>query len=341
MKIIQFLNLSVAFVFSISTFAQVEFYYGEPEERYQITQETDEEIISAFLKDYKATAIEFNPNTESNFYVRLKNKKGNWMLFDAMNEAIFMEKQTKKFSFQFPSTYQEKMYFTWAKRKNKWYWVNIENQIIEEKLAFDEVQIIYAENQESQDDVKAKITVKNGDKWGLVETTFDYDDTFFLSRNFLYNTPEEVPKATGFEIYQLQMMEQIREDYKVDLLEALDTYGYYFKGRNKKSKLWGMFVGEGQVFGEIPMQFDDIVRHRNPETYEVWKNGKVGYYNSEFELLKEPIFDELQILQHNYEKAYALKKDGIWQLFDAFDGSLVVKAKAETIEELQAFWSKP
>ncbi|GGE38250.1 hypothetical protein [Psychroflexus planctonicus] len=326
-------------LFYLPTNAQFWFYVNDTLE-VPITKETKPEDVKVFLKEYKATDIEFNPNAESDFQFRLKNKKGNWMLFDAMNEAIFMEKQTKNFSFQFPSAYQEKMYFTWAKRKNKWYWVNTYKQEIEEKLAFDEVQKIPAQSQEHQDYSKVKIKVKNQNKWGLIEAYDEYY-TFYVSRNFLYNTPEEVPKATGFEIYQLQMMEQIREDYKVDLLEALDNYGYYFKGRNKKSKLWGMFVGEGQVFGEIPMQFDDIVRHRNPETYEVWKNGKVGYYNSAFELLKEPIFDELQILQHNYEKACALKKDGIWQLFDPFDGSLVVEAKAKTIEELQALWSKP
>lgn len=337
----------LCFLLSLKAHGQIEFYYGNPEERYQITQETDDEIINAFLKEHKATTIDFNPNPDSRYPIRVKNKKGNWVLFVddwSGNNSIFMLKKGKQYSFQLPTKLQESIKMTLATRKNQTYWVNFESEIIESKMAFDEVvfatkiDTLIGDNFSDEVEIIERIAVKIGEKWGVIEPGEYNEPSFYVSRNFLYNTLDELPPATGFNSYQLEMMEQIRKEYYVDLLVALDEHGYYFKGRDKKSKLYGLFMGEGEVSGTIPSNYDNIKRHQNTETFEVWKNGKVGYYNSEFELIKEPVYDEFHFMHLDYTWGCALKKEDVWQLFDAFDGSLLVEGKAKSIEALQEFW---
>lgn len=217
-----------------------------------------------------------------------------------------MQKKGKQYSFQLPTKLQESINMTLATRKNQSYWVNFESETIESKMAFDEVvfttkiDTLYGDNFTDEIEVIEKIAVRIGRKWGLIEPGEYNESAFYLSRDFLYNTLDELPPATGFSSYQLEMMEQIRKEYNVDLLVALDEHGYYFKGRDKRSKLYGLFMGEGEVSGTIPSKYDNIKRHRNPETFEVWKNGKVGYYNSDFELVKEPIYDEFHFMHLDY-----------------------------------------
>ncbi len=335
------------FLFSLNTEAQIEFYYGNPEERYEITKETDSGVIKAFLQEQEATAIEFNPNPDSSYPFRVKNKKGNWVLFVddwSGSNGIFMPKKGKQYSFNFPTKLQESLDMTLANRKNQTYWVNHENETIESKMAFDEVvfttkiDTLYGDNFTDEIEVIEKIAARIGKKWGVIEPGDYNEPSFYVSRDFLYNTLDELPPATGFSNYQLEMMEQIRKEYNVDLLVELDEHGYYFKGRDKKSELYGLFVGEGEVSGTIPSIYDNIKRHRNLETFEVWKDGKVGYYNSEFELIKEPVYDEFHFIHLDYTWGCALKKEDVWQLFDAFDGSLLVEGKAKTIEALQELW---
>jgi hypothetical protein len=113
---------SLLFLLVSNTHAQIEFYYGQPEERYEISQETSQIILDAFLKTHKATTIEFNPNPNSSYPFRLKNKKGNWVLFVddwSGNNSIFMPKKGKQYSFQFPTKLQESIKMTLAIRKTK------------------------------------------------------------------------------------------------------------------------------------------------------------------------------------------------------------------------------
>jgi hypothetical protein len=336
--------LWLGFLFGLSSHAQIEFYYGEFEERYEINRETDEDIINAFLKEYKATAIEFNPISATSFPVRIKNKKGNWMLFEegwARAEA-FMTKKAKRYSFQFPNPAQEDIQMTWATRKGYAYWVNLEDKSIEKRMRFDEVKVTTKTVQDRFIDEKVeridKIAVRIDDKWGLIEPSGYDAPGFYISRNFLYNSPEEVPQARDFDDGQLQMVEDIRQTYKVDLVEAIDDYGYYLKGRKKGTQDFGLFMGEGEVAQTLPIDLNAIIRHPNTDTFEVWKDGKVGYYNSEFELVKPPVYEEFHLMHLDYTWGCALKKGGVWQLFNAFDGSLMVEGKAKTLEELQELW---
>ncbi|RRO24316.1 hypothetical protein [Flavobacteriaceae bacterium 14752] len=332
------LFFTLIFVFQIH--AQVSFYINDAQE-VSITKETKRKYIKAFLKAHKAKAIEFNPNPDSNYPLRIKTKKGNWALFNIENRLI-IPKSARQYSFQFPTKHQEENRFTWATQKNKIYWVDLYHEKVETKMSFDEVKLttkteIDRFTQEKVEEID-KIAVRKEQKWGLIEPSYESDEAFYLSRNFLYNSPEEVPNPREFPIYQLQMIEQVRKDYNADLIKAVDDFGYYLKIRNKRSQRWGLVVGEGQAFNEIPMQYDDIIHHRNPETFEVHKDGKVGYYNSQFELIKNPIYEDFHFMHLDYTRGCALQKDGFWQLFNAFDGSLMVDGKAKTLDELQELW---
>lgn len=318
-----------------------------------IHEKTDPEYISAFLKENKATDIEFNSREASGYPFRLKNKKGNWMLCyaDGSDAVVVLPKKGRKYSLEFPTSFQERMRMTWATRKNQKYWVSLDPARIETKMAFDQVNFITKMDTQYVDygfegrELKGvyekldKIVVRIDNKWGLIEPSDDSEKSlFYLSRNFLYETSEGVPPATWFSSYQLKMMEDIRKDFNVDLLVNLDANGFYFKGRDEKTGLYGLYVGEGEASQNIPAKYDDIKRHIYEETFEVWKDDKVGYYNSNFELTKEPIYDDFHFMHLDYKKGCALKKEGYWQLFDNYDGSLLVEGKAKTLEELQELW---
>ena len=336
------------FLFVYSTpKAQIYHYDENTDKEYEINQNTNKRIINAFLKEQKATAIEFNPNTSVRFPFRLKNNKGNWLLFDIEDEAVFMEKEGKKYSYQFPGSLMENRSYTLANRNGKIYFVHLYgNGKLITKSSFDEVKprvlidTLTTTNENGELEEKyikylASFTVKVDNKWGLIELA---NDNIYLSRNFLYNSPEEVPKATGFQSYQLQMMENLRKEQKIDLLVALDENGYYFKARIKGTKLWGLYSGEGEAFNDIPTKYTDIILHRSPETFEVWKDGKVGYYNGSYKLVFEPIFDDFEFVHLDYTYGCALMKNGKWVLYDARGPIKLVEGSAETIDELKELW---
>lgn len=339
-------------IFAFSSEAQI-YYRVNDTLDVTIHEKTDPEYINVFLKENKATDIEFNSNEASAYPFRLKNKKGNWMLCyaDGSDAVVILPKKGRKYSLGFPTAFQERMRMTWATRKNEKYWVSLDPARIETKMAFDEVNFItkmdtqYVDHGFEGRELKGvyerldKIAVRIADKWGLIEPSDDSEESlFYLSRNFLYETSEEVPPATGFSSYQLKMMENIRKDFNVDLLINLDVHGFYFKGRDEKTGLYGLYVGEGEALQNIPAKYEDIKRHLNEETYEVWIDGKVGYYNYNFELTKEPNYDDFHFMHLDYKMACALKKDGYWQLFDSNDGSLIIEGKAKTIAELRELW---
>jgi len=107
-------------------------------------------------------------------------------------------------------------------------------------------------------------------------------------------------------------------------------------GRHQKSKTWGLYGGEGNFEELIKPVYDSITMHEYPQVYEVWKDGKVGYYNSDFKWVKAPDYDAFQYLYLDYTYACALKKGENWQLYDAFDRDVLLEDKA--LEELQELW---
>ncbi|PZD79234.1 hypothetical protein [Mesonia sp. K7] len=341
---------------TISLNAQVLYYDEKSDVEYEINPNTPKKQLKAFLKSYKATAIEFNSNLSSQFPFRLKLKKGNWVLYDLEEEQVFLEKKTNRYSFELPTVLMEENRFTIAKSKEKTFLVNLDENKIEAKIKFDEVVVqtkkdtlydyiqTYSENgnfdykeEESVRKVIDKIAVRSGKKWGLIEVVYG-EDMYYLSHDFLYDSIEEVPQTRGFESYQLAMMESIRENYKVDLLIALDEFGYYFKGRNKQTKLWGVFMGEAEVLESIPTKYDSITRHRHPLGYEVWKDGKVGYYNGNSEMVFDTNFDDYKRVHLDYTYGSAFKRQGKWELYDTYQPEKLVDGSADTIEELIELW---
>lgn len=343
---LQVLSLLLLLLFTTRTPAQI-FHDEKSDRKYSMTPNTDKKIVGAFLKQLKATAIEFNPHSGARFPFRLKNVKGNWMLFDSYREEVFMSKASRKYSFQFPSRVMDNIGITVANYKNEIYFVKLHGRgFVESKMAFDEIKpqleydTLMVEDSEGNPEEKyverlSAFYVKKAGKWGLIEMA---DQNIYLSRNLLYSTQEEVPKATGFQSHQLEMMEQLRENHKIDLLIPLDTYGYYFKARKKRSKLFGVFAGEGEAINQIPAQYTDIKRHRNPLTFEVWKNGKVGYYNGNFELVLAPNYDDFKFVHLDYTYGCALKSKGKWELYDAYEAVKLVEGATDTIEELIELW---
>jgi hypothetical protein len=333
-------------LFCITAKAQVNFYDEKTDEEYEISPKTNKKIIKAFLKEQNANAIEFNPNSSPDFPFRLKNKKGNWVLFHIGFESLFMENESKKYSFQFPTSYIEQRGFTFAKHKGKTYLVNLYNEEVETKIGFDEIRprmvtdTVLTTNIDGEPEEKyikylSSFTVKEGNKWGLIELA---DGGIYVSRNYLYDSPEEVPYATGFQSYQLKMMEDIRKNQNIDLLVALDQNGYYFKGRDKSTQLFGIYMGEGILISKISPKYDQIIRHRNPTIFEVWRNGKVGYYNGNYEAVFEPTFDDFKRVHLDYRKGCAVKRNKKWELYDTNKPEKLVEGNADTIDVLIERW---
>lgn len=341
------LKLFLLTAISINLLSAQRYFDQETGEEYEITQQTDQKIINAFLKNNKAKAIEFNPDKNSNYPLRVKNRKGNWILFDLQQEDFIMMDEGKKYSFEFPEPDLHIADLTIAHRKGNKYLVNLIEQKVFDRVSFKKFKPIVAMDtvnyyNEEEEELEAMVSmhltsvaVKNDEKWGLIELAGDV----YLSRNYVYNTPEEVPAATGFQSSQLEMMENLRKDHDLDLLVELDDNGYHFKGRKKKSKLWGIYSGEGVARNDIPAEYDKIVYHNESnELYEVWKDGKVGYYNMMHELVFEPQFDDFRLLHLDYTYGCALKKDGKWELYYIDAPKKMVEGHARTTEGLIELW---
>ena len=333
--------------FQLLANAQVEFYDRETDRDYEINPQTEKEILNKFLKEQKATAIEFNSNPRTDFPFRLKNKKDNWVLFHEGFENLYMKKEGKKYSFQLPTTLMEERGFTLASRKGKTVFVSFNEKEVQTKMSFDELvprietdtMMSYNPSTDVEEEVYhtylTSFAVKQGEKWGLIELG-DSDAHYCVSHNFLYNSPQEVPPARGIQIYQLEMMENIRHEYNVDLLVVLDGYGYLFKGREAKTNLWGVFGGEGEGQAYIPSEYNKLIKHGN--VFEVWKNDKVGYYNSDHKLVFEPRFDDFEYVHLDYKYGCALKTNGKWELYDVYSSEKLVEGSATTIDGLIELW---
>ena len=218
---------------------------------------------------------------------------------------------------------------------------------VQTKIGFDEITPIidtdtvlrYNPNTGAQEEIYhthlTSFTVKKGKMWGVIEPC-ESEALFCVSHNFLYNSPQEVPSARGFNSYQLEMMENIREEYDVELLVNLDGSGYLFKGRQVKTNLWGVYGGEGDGQTYIPSEYDKIIKHRN--VFEVWKNDKVGYYNGDYKLVFEPRFEDFEYVHLDYTYGCALKTNGKWELYDVYEPVKLVEGSAATIGELIELW---
>lgn len=343
----QLLLIGCAITMQYTCLAQVQYYHEATDETFLIQPTTDDSIIQCFLNQFKALEIDFNPDEKSKFPLRLKNKKGNWVLFDSHEQTLFMQKESAKYSFQFPGKDMKYSGTTLATRKGKTYIVLIENENIDTKRSFDEIRprmktVVFKdfnfeteEMHESPEEVFDALLVKKNDKWGLIEYA---ENSLYLSHGFLYDDPDKVPPSTGFQSHQLQMVESIRKIYNVVDYEALDDHGYFLKGKNEKSQLFGLYVGEGEPDEKIPPHYTNIVRHINTETYEVWKENKVGYYNSEFVLVIEPVYDEFEYIHLDHTYGCALKTNDKWELFNAFTGEKLVNGSAATTDELIELW---
>ncbi|ARN77362.1 hypothetical protein BST97_04845 [Nonlabens spongiae] len=322
------------------------YYDQQTGEEYEITQQTDQKIIHAFLKENKAKAIEFNPDRNSNYPLRIKNRRGNWVLYDSRQESFIFKEEGKRYSFEFPDSHLSINDLAIAHRKKKKYLVNLMEEEIFDKISFDQFKPIvamdtlhrYNEQDELEPMISSHITsiaIQSNEKWGLVELSGEV----YLSRNYLYDFPEDIPAATGFQGFQLEMMENLRKDRNLDQLVELDDNGYHFKGRKRKSKLWGVYSGEGVARNDIPAEYEKIVYHNgSSELYEVWKDGKVGYYNRMHELVFEPEFEDLVLFNLDYTYGCALKKDGKWQLYYVDAPKKMVEGQAETLEGLRELW---
>ena len=197
------------FLLLFVTTAKAQFFNNEKtDEEYEITPQTNKRIIKAFLKEQKTTAIEFNPNASARFPFRLKNRKGNWMLFDLEEDAVFMEKKSNRYSFQFPTTVMENSGFTLATHKGKTFLVHLSgNGKTETKMGFDEVTVLTRQ-----------------------DTLYRYDH-YNENGNLVYDEKESISKTLRKPAEQLAEFKKCGKIQRKKFFEGIKTTETKLNGR--------------------------------------------------------------------------------------------------------------
>lgn len=319
----------------------------------EINKTTPKPILNRYLKSINAKNIVFSE--ELPHYYKIQNKKGKWQLWklDYGEEKVIHDKAYDEVFL--PSVAHSVVGVSIAKHKGKYGFIAFDVWGEKRKPKFEFDSIVF-QNKEAIE----KVNKQNNNKtepgnyglinpipnpefivlkkrgWGKLLLTEDAQ--LAVAEPFIYSNPKEVPNTKWDTDYQLPYLEDLYQKENVDLAKPVPAEIVYVTGRNKKTKKWGLYGGEGSFKELIKPAYDSIKMHKYPIVYEVWNNNKVGYYNEDFQEVLAPEFEDFNYFHLDYTKGCALYAEGFWQLYECQDGELLVKGKAKTLEELQELW---
>lgn len=138
---------------------------------------------------------------------------------------------------------------------------------------------------------------------------------------------------------ELWIMKKLKADQCIS--DSLNGDGVY-KVRNKKTMKWGMIQSYSRKIGKIiPMEYDSLYFFPVNGLYTaVYKNGKLGFYLSEWSYAKKAkqsvpcIYESYKTIDISFdnmtlEEYLAVKKNGKWGWVDFYTG----EEKSEFIYE--------
>lgn len=335
------------------------------------------------LYNYKEIVdIEFDSN-DIHSRPRLKDKKGDWYLFDTDEIDLIGQ---KGYSLEFDSFNCGN--FTIAEKKGSKYFFSMGNEgyYIFENIVFDEIKEHYSwgkfdlydpntgeimiddDGQIQMDSTQFcdYLMLKKDDKWALAFydqgmqkpyqlTGFHFEDykslpdsileSFIWSTDGLYNVEYNSEAFKGASQILLEI-----ED--IDIIQfissiSLASYGdqFLYKIRNSDTKRWSYVIkGELPSSTELPTAASSITNYEYRNSIgviEVWCDDEVGYYFYDGENIKQILdckYDDFQYVFLDSTYGCALKKDGMWELYEMDAPNKMVEGSAKSIDELIELW---
>lgn len=323
--------------------AQRAYYYDEKlDKEYEITSKAEKEIINKFLNENKLKAIEFNPDTNSEYTFRVKNRANDWLLYNSSIAEFLGD-----YSMQFPdSLISNEVPITQCIHKNKKYFFHLREEKTLKNLWFDQINYyqltdsLYVWNEEIQSndvvlDLRYFAAIKRKKKWALV-----YFDTYHASGQvyqitpFSYQLKEELPiEEVKYFIQKIDLWEnsglgnkfhelsQLLDDGTYEKIEFHPNYkevGFELRLLSKKGD-WHLYSGgETLIYKEgFSMEFPD--NNLGRFTIAERKNKKYIYFLGEGGLQDHLWFDEYEPHYYlRYDRYEVLDEDGYIQ-YDSND----------------------
>ncbi len=308
------------------------------------------------LDDYDR--IELNPNEDSRFPFRLRDKKGDWYLAD--NE--FMMFGEKGYSLSFPQI--ECSSFSVAQRKDKQFlYLLDEGSHLIEDFKFDEIKQSYEWKYTNNDSVPIckGFYLKKDSKWALAYWSYD---NFQLNQltGFHFDSSDDVPDSLLrpylttddgvdpiYDGYLMNVTHDFLQSYQeADLVTIIGPYQYdqqILKMRHSGTKRWSLVIPGGfSESTDLPIAASKITEHfydENKQVLEVWCDDKVGYYfydGEDIKQIKNCEFDDFEYVFWDATYSCAMKRNGKWELFDVKSEEKRIDGNADSIEGLNELW---
>lgn len=340
---------------------------------YVLTPKSPPFVTAAFLNRYNAISIDWNTSETSIYPLRLKTKNG-WRLYNYNPEALHLaeDKSLKGFNVLFPIPVLENIGISMAERNGEYAFVHLYEGLIKsvwdtliiENLAelnyvldiknhpektFDPSRLeesystVYnEETQELQPFVKdrnLRIIARNTNGWVRLTLRFTNTRTKLFQTSAVYPKRENLPPPTTLSTTALQQIKTLKVKFNVIDAKVLDHHGFNILGKNKRKGLWGFYAGE-KIEEVIKPRYDTITPHfiQQEGVLEIWKNGKVGFINFEYDEVFEAEYDDFEYLFLDYRYGCALKRNIEWHLCDCYNGKKLIPESAENIDALIELW---
>lgn len=311
------------------------YFYDEiRDEYYNIHAGADAEIIEKYLQEVGGVNIAFDTADYLNYgednAFKVQFPDGKWRLYSldySTDNQVVNKTPYDSIGFLDPAYY---LGFTIVKDEGKYgflfVWDNTrkkDNVKFEyEAIGLDKLDLAF----EYREIEILDVYVKQNGKWGKVK--IGQGDELIPHTEIKYDLITDIPE-NGF-----LPEKKFGKKHKIEWFEPIDEY--YWKARGKNGK-WGLFMGEGEVYQIVPMEFDSLQYYDDRQVTATWLNGKVGYYNASKQV-KPTEYDDFEFIFIDYDYTVGLKKDNKWQMYDSFSGEFMFEGKADTPEELLDKW---
>ncbi len=252
-----------------------------------------------------------NPNRNSEYYHKLLNLKGRWML---MNEPAYIgcEKFAGKYDFEaFPSISMEASDLAICKdTKGRFYLASLSDQVPVYPLAFDEIVQDSIHFDPNLPETQTSFYVRLGNLWGRLH----YNKEFVaLIHDVQYASIEQVPNAL-MDLYPsvYETIEYLRTKHNAIHFNPLDRDGFKLLFQDKNTKKFGMYFGEGNMAPQVPAIYDSIVADEHDKTYTVHLGKLQGVYSWELELCFQTKYLEIMPFELHGFRWVALRDEHGW-----------------------------
>ncbi len=318
------------FLLLVGQLAQSQIFFNDEsnDEEYEISESLEIGILNKYLESIGAVKIEFNQG-EWMYDVPFKvaNAEGKWWL--VADDGMVLDFEMKAVdSVGFPFYSGETDDFIAVVKNNNAYGFLDLNAKKGPKYLYQ--KIVLRELESGYGDTYLAFLAKKDGKWGRVSFSNE------VVENFTHASSKDVP-IHMWDDWEIGELLNTKKEKKLDLIRPIPEDPYFFNARHRKSKKWGLYGGDEGFYEIVPAEYDSVVYDTNSNIAAIWEDGKVGYY-TDGELVMEPAYDDLEVIDIDYDFAVALKKDGMWQFYGSYEATVLFDQTADDPYVLLELW---